>query len=223
MEAARERVLPDRAALAATLDPPASQDPEVTRRATQRAEQRAGTLLDAPAPSGRSGRRDLLLISAGKAAVREAIDIYRRGGRITSESEIAWLAAVLAVLPIRDDAWAHMVPEHTAAHRRLWTDVVRRASRRYLPAPASLLAFTAWQSGNGALANVALDRALEADPGYSMALLLRELTSSGAPPMTRLPMTPDEVAASYGLPADPPPRHSEGSQPPPRPGSSPAP
>lgn len=56
----------------------------------------------------------------------------------------------------------------------------------------------AWQSGNGALANVALDRALADDPGYSMASLLRQVIDSGAPPsLARLPMTPEEVAASY--------------------------
>ena len=56
----------------------------------------------------------------------------------------------------------------------------------------------AWQSGNGALANVALDRALGDDPAYSMAMLLRQVIDSGAPPsLARLPMTPDDVAASY--------------------------
>jgi len=48
------------------------------------------------------------------------------------------------------------------------------------------------------MANVALDRALADDPRYSMALLLRQVISAGAPPsMARLPMTPEEVAASY--------------------------
>ena len=56
----------------------------------------------------------------------------------------------------------------------------------------------AWPSGDGALANVALDRALTDDPGYSMALLLRQVIGAGAPPsLARLPMTPEEVAASY--------------------------
>jgi hypothetical protein len=65
-------------------------------------------------------------------------------------------------------------------------------------APASLLAFVAWQAGDGALANVALDRALADNPRYSMALLLREALDAGAPPaMARLPMTPEEVAAAY--------------------------
>jgi Domain of unknown function (DUF4192) len=59
-------------------------------------------------------------------------------------------------------------------------------------------AFCAWQSGNGALGNVALDRALADNPRYSMALLLRDALDSGVPPsMARLPMTPEEVAASY--------------------------
>src|SRR6201999_4047683 len=104
-----------------------------------------------------------------------------------------------------------MEPEHAREHLRLWTDVVRRTPARYVPAPASLLAFTAWQSGNGALANVAAQRALAADPEYSMALLLLEAISAGAPPSAaRLPMTPEEVAASYA--------HAQGRR---MPGSSP--
>jgi hypothetical protein len=56
----------------------------------------------------------------------------------------------------------------------------------------------AWQSGDGALANVALDRALADQPRYSMAHLLRQVITAGAPPsLARLPMTPEEVAASY--------------------------
>ena len=89
---------------------------------------------------------------------------------------------------------------YRAAHLRLWTDVVRRATPAYLPAPASLLAFTAWQSGEGALANIAIDRALAADPGYSLAQLLRDIMDAGVPPSAaRVPMTPEQVAASYDL------------------------
>jgi hypothetical protein len=91
-----------------------------------------------------------------------------------------------------------MDPAYRDEHRRLWIDVTRRAQPGYVAAPAALLAFVGWQSGDGALANVALDRALADDPRYSMALLLRQVISAGAPPsMARLPMTPEEVAASY--------------------------
>jgi hypothetical protein len=91
-----------------------------------------------------------------------------------------------------------MDPENREAHQRMWTDLTRRAQPGYVAAPASLLAFVAWQGGNGALANVALDRALADDPGYSMARLLRQAIDAGAPPsLARLPMTPEEVAAAY--------------------------
>jgi hypothetical protein len=91
-----------------------------------------------------------------------------------------------------------MDPDKVTAHLCLWTDLTRMARPGYVAAPASLLAFVAWQSGNGALANVALDRALADIPQYSMALLLRQAIDSGAPPsLARLPMTPEEVAASY--------------------------
>jgi hypothetical protein len=99
---------------------------------------------------------------------------------------------------VRDDAWARMDPRHRAEHRRLWTDVVRHACEPFVPAPASLLAFTAWQSGDGALANVAIERALAADPEYSMAHLIGQALDAGLPPSAaRLPMTPEEVEASY--------------------------
>ena len=98
-----------------------------------------------------------------------------------------------------------MDPAHHDAHLRLWTDLTRRAQPGYIAAPASLLAFTAWQGGNGALANVALDRALTDHPRYSMAQLLRDVIDAGTPPsMARLPMTPEEVAASYGDAAEEP-------------------
>ncbi|HEX9356584.1 MAG TPA: DUF4192 domain-containing protein [Streptosporangiaceae bacterium] len=134
-------------------------------------------------------------------AVSHAIAVYRSGDQITDDDEFAWLSFTLTNLHVRDDAWARMDPEHTHAHQRLWTDVVRRAEPRYVPAPASLLAFTAWQLGDGALANIAIGRALDADPKYSMALLLAQAVGNGLPPSAaRLPMTPEEVAASYADP-----------------------
>src|SRR5262249_56972532 len=101
-------------------------------------------------------------------------------------------------LRVRDDAWSRMLPEHRETHLRLWTDLTRMAQPGYVAAPSSLLAFCAWQSGNGALANLALDRALADDPRYSMAMLLRQAIDSGAPQSpARPPLTPEEGAARY--------------------------
>jgi len=199
---------PDRASLASTLAPLTGPAAESMSQATERALRRAEELI-AAAPDDTDTLRTV--VEAGRAGVREAIATYQGGGQITDDDQVAWLAVTLADLRVRDDAWARMDPGHRAAHQRLWTDVVRRATEPYVPAPASLLAFTAWQSGEGALANMAIERALAADPGYSMAHLLGQAVDAGLPPSAaRLPMTPEEVEASYAgteraRAADPPP------------------
>jgi len=191
---------PDRAALAGTLAPVTGAAARSMERATDRARARAADLI-AQASGPGAGRPARLLVDAGRRAVQEAIATYRAGGRLLADEPVAWLTVVLAHLAVRDDAWSRMDPGYRAAHLRLWTDVVRRAAPAYLPAPASLLAFTAWQSGEGALANIAIDRALAADPGYSLAQLLRDIMDAGVPPSAaRVPMTPEQVAASYDLP-----------------------
>jgi hypothetical protein len=191
-------VLSCRAELAATVAPVEGEAAESMRHATRRAEDHADRLLARVARSGRRASARRLIAVAGLEAVAEAISRYRRGGEFGSDNDAAWLTVVLRDLRVRDDAWSRMDPWHREAHLRLWTDLTRRARPGYVPAPASLLAFVAWQSGNGALANVALDRALADNPRYSMAMLLRQVIDSGAPPsMARLPMTPEEVAASY--------------------------
>jgi hypothetical protein len=187
-------VLASRAALAATIAPLTGPAADAMTAATRRAERVAARLTT------RAGQQ--ALDGPGLAAVRAAIAAYRDGGTVSSPMRHAWLALVLTRVRIRDDAWARMDPAHRDAHRRLWTDVVRRAQPGYAAAPASLLAFTAWQGGDGALANIALERALADNPGYSMALLLGDALDAGAPPsMATPPMTPDEVTASYTGPA----------------------
>lgn len=180
LAAAGGPVLPDRSALAASVHGAAAAS---MRAATRRAENHTADLAGA----------------TGRAAVAAAIAAYRRGVGVLDDDEVARLSVALRSLPVRDDAWARMDPTHRAAHRRLWADVLRRACRRHLAAPACLLAVVAWQGGDGALANVALDRALAADPHHSLALLLRDAIHAGAPPSYAAPpMTPDEVAAHYG-------------------------
>jgi hypothetical protein len=197
-------VLADRTALAARVAPVGGTAADLMRLATRRAEQHVAHLLTKVRKSARLGAARQMIAAEGLAAVGAMITRYRGGAGFITDDEIARITVALRDLRIRDDAWARMDPAHTEAHQRLWTDVVRRAQPGYVPAPAALLAFVAWQSGHGALANVALDRALADDPRYSMALLLRQVITAGAPPnLARLPMTPEEVAASYdGLDVD---------------------
>ena len=198
LASAGKQVLAGRADVAARVAPLAGIAAESMRQATRRAERHVAQLLAKVGKSSRIGAARRMIAAEGLAAVGAMIARYRSGGRFTTDYEIARITVALRDLRVRDDAWARMDPAHAEAHQRLWIDVVRRAQPGHVAAPAALLAFVAWQAGDGALANVALDRALADDPGYSMALLLRQVIGAGAPPaLARLPMTPEEVAASY--------------------------
>jgi hypothetical protein len=198
MAAVGRPILASREELAASIAPVTGPVAETMRQETGRAERIAARLL---ADATKAGSTVRPVVDRGLGAVQAAIGIYRDGGSITETSQFAWLARALASLQVRDDAWARMDPAYREDHLRLWADVTRHAQPGYVAAPASLLAFVAWQGGNGALANVALDRALADSPGYSMAQLLRDTIDAGAPPsLARLPMTPEEVAASYNEP-----------------------
>ncbi|MFY1674286.1 DUF4192 domain-containing protein [Plantactinospora sp. WMMB334] len=169
--------LPDRDALVRQLAPVDGAAREAMREATRRAEARLGALLEKAPPGDLMGRRALR--RAGRSAVRGALHRYRTGGQLTDE-EVAWLSLLLVHLPVRDDAWQRTGGEDWQL--ALWTDVLRRAEPDLVPAPASLLGFAAWRAGLGALAGVAVERALEAQPGYSFAELLAEALQAGIAP-----------------------------------------
>ncbi len=187
---------PDREALARTIQRPAGSADRISR-ATLQARLRLSQLADIGAAEG-DRDPNLRATRTGRKEIQRAIRRYRSGGSIGSLEHLAWLAVLVADLRVRDDAWARMDPAHRDDHCRLWTDVLRGAALDFVPAPASLLAFTAWQSGNGALAAMAVERALTADPGYSMAQLLAGAVNAALPPSAaRMPMSPAAVAASY--------------------------
>jgi hypothetical protein len=169
--------LPDRTALVRQVAPIGGLTRESMRQATLRAEHRLSALLDESEPDDLLGRRALTM--AGAAAVTTVLDRARSGDR-PSDDEVAWLTLLLAHVDIRDSAWRQVSADDWQV--ALWRDVVRRAEPDLVPAPASLLAFAAWRVGHGALANVALDRALREDPAYSLALLLRQVVDGGVPP-----------------------------------------
>jgi hypothetical protein len=195
---------PDRDALARTIQPPAGSADRVWC-ATIQARLRLAQLVDLGKAEGDRDPR-LRATRTGRREIQRAIRRYRSGGSIASVEQLAWLAVLLADIRVRDDAWARMDPAHRDAHCRLWIDVLRCADFEFRPAPASLLAFTAWQSGNGAMAAMAVERALAADPDYSMAQLLAGAVDAVLPPSAaRMPMSPAAVAASYApVPAEVP-------------------
>ncbi|MFG1778917.1 DUF4192 domain-containing protein [Micromonospora sp. NPDC049051] len=169
--------LPDRDALVAQVAPVTGPARTAVREATARAGRRLAELSDRAPTADPRGERAVR--SAGAAAVRSAQRRYRRGGALT-DSEVAWLSLLLTHVPVRDHAWERT--DGRDADIALWTDVLRRAEPELIAVPAALLAFAAWRAGQGALAAVALERALAEHPGHSMALLLDDLLRRGVPP-----------------------------------------
>lgn len=167
--------LPDRRELERSVAPVEGRARVAVRRATDRAWRGLrDRLSELPEKAA-----DARMATTGAAAVADAAARYAAGQHLDDE-EAARLTVLLRTLPVRDAAWR--ATDGTQAHQRMWTDLTRRAEPQLVPAPASLLAFAAWRAGNGPLAMVALDRALRADPAYSMARLLQRGLQQGLPP-----------------------------------------
>lgn len=173
--------LPSRRELVAQVAPVEGAAREAMATATERARRRFTDLLaDGLLTDDRDARRyGRTIRRAGRTAVREAERRYR-AGRTLTDDEIAWLAALLVDQAVEDYALERVGPEEWRI--RLWTDVLRRVEPAYVAAPACLLSFTAWRSGRGALARVAVDRALREEPQHQLASLLHNLLGFGIGP-----------------------------------------
>ena len=174
-------VLPSRQALADTL---VGDDPDEVERVAAL----AGDAVDRLAAADRSGP------AAARRLDLEAVWVRRRVGRFVAAGErldshdVARLATLTTVqVPLRDVAWAEISRVDAARHVDLWRDVVRRVPAELRAAPAALLAFAAWLAGDGALAWCAVDRSLQADPGYGLATLVARALEGAVPPTAWTP------------------------------------
>jgi hypothetical protein len=116
------------------------------------------------------------------------------GEPLTAE-DVGRLLVALADVDLRDVAWATITHGNAGAQVELWRDVVRRSPASLLAPPAALLGFAAWLSGQGALAWCAVDRCLEADPGYSMAETVGEVLTAAMPPSAWQPVPEESLVA----------------------------
>jgi hypothetical protein len=95
------------------------------------------------------------------------------------------VARVLGALQdpaVRDRALGLSLGDDAPAAETLWTECTRRAPEPLDAPPATLLAVSAWLRGDGAMANIALARALDSDPGYRLATLLHPALAACLPP-----------------------------------------
>jgi hypothetical protein len=99
-----------------------------------------------------------------------------------SDHEVARVVWGLRDRGVRDRALELATGADAAAAEILWTECTRRAPAPLDVAPATLLAVSAWLRGDGAMANVALTRALTVDPAYAFARLLAQGLAECLPP-----------------------------------------
>lgn len=124
--------------------------------------------------------------ATGNAAVRELLASARSSS--LDDGDLLRLCVWLTFGGVRTEIWKEVasIPaddhDAAAASLSLWRDVARRAPGRYAAVPYAVAACQSYLSGDGTEANIALEHALAADPGYGMALSLRGLLDHGLHP-----------------------------------------
>jgi hypothetical protein len=119
------------------------------------------------------------------SAITDAAARFRPGtsrAGTLSDGDVARIVWGLRDGEVRDLALNLALGAEPAAAEQLWTECTRRAPTPLDAAPATLLAVCAWLRGDGAMANVALDRALTSEPGYGLARLLAEALAACVTP-----------------------------------------
>lgn len=116
--------------------------------------------------------------------------------RPLEDEDVARLTLAITSTEVRDVAWASMTVDTATMWLEFWLDVVTRVPRHLGAAPASLLAFAAWLVGTPGSRQLAADAcaaALDLDPRYRMAHLVRTALVSGMPSHMWEPPAMDEL------------------------------
>ena len=187
--------LPDRASLAAILDPLPDAERDRLLPALDLAQFDAiATMLPDIATATAKGA-DAGPIATVDRAVKRAIFAAARRSELAAskpvdDDQVIRFATALQRVAVRNPVWL-AIDDGRLDGRSLWRDLARR-----LPAPFDapalfLYAWACYRDGNGALAGIAAERALVSDPGFTSAdLVLAALASAVDPrslPRLRIP------------------------------------
>jgi hypothetical protein len=168
--AAGRPIYRSRAELTATLEP--DRPDALARRADL-----IRTALHAAAHQDQATR-----LARHNKLLTDAVTHARRGQLPHDDTQIAELAAALADHAVRDAAIAFSIHADADAAIQLWSVLTRQVPAPYRAEPASLLAVAAHLAGQGALSNTAVEVALTAVPGHTLATFLGAATSLGMAP-----------------------------------------
>ncbi len=163
--------LPDRASLVSLLDPDADDERE---------QHRAG-VLEAIA----ARRRE---VHAGRGACwhRSATRALRAASRtvtVVGNEALVRFGAALTDPEFRESCWL-AIEAGRMDGEQLWRELARRLPRPYDAAPLFFSGWVRWRAGDGALAGIAVRRALDSEPDYQAAALLASALQSGLDPFS---------------------------------------
>ncbi|MET0468648.1 MAG: DUF4192 domain-containing protein [Aeromicrobium sp.] len=171
--AAGQQILPDRDALVERFA-------AVTGERRRWLEQATDAILDEVVPQvARAAPGELA--AAGMTVVGPILDRALAGGRV-SDADLLRVAAWVSCIAVRDAVWTRMTRDNADEMLQALLLVCGRVVPPFEPAVLSLTAFAAWLTGDGAAALIAVERALRADPEYSMARIILDTLQAGISP-----------------------------------------
>ncbi len=160
---------PDRCALAAVLEP---------RPLAER--ERLRDRLDYARIQHRRTARSARGAAIRRSSVR-ALFAASRTLAVLDDPQLVWFGAALGDHDVRDACWL-AIEGRRLDGEALWRELAGALPDPYAAAPAFLFGWLQWRAGHGALAAVAVERTLQADPDYRAAHLLDSALGHGLDP-----------------------------------------
>ncbi len=129
------------------------------------------------------------------------LDDFRMGYGITNRTLVARMIGRMSDLQVRDYAMGVHSEDTYDIYFTMWREVLRFAPIGFVAPIACIVAAMAYEGGDGAMAQKALDRALDDDVHYPLAALLRRVFNAGWPPESfaamRAELHPKVVASIF--------------------------
>ena len=109
-------------------------------------------------------------------------DDFRMGRGASERILVARMIGRMSDVQVRDYALGVHSEDTFDIYFMMWRELLRLAPRGYVAPIACIVAAMSYESGDGALAQKALDRAFGDDESYPLAGLLRRVFNAGWPP-----------------------------------------
>ncbi len=146
-------------------------------------------LATALQPDGDQGQRLTAELERARAELADALvtanntmlEADRRPGRRWTDEETVCLGVALSHCPFRDAVWM-AIEDGSLDGRELFAHLARTLPAGQRAPALFLFAWKTWRLGDGALASIAVDRALEDDPDHTAARLLEAALTTAIDP-----------------------------------------